>query len=260
MSVNYNPSLHRNGLVHFLESKIANGANPQAVQNYVGGGSIWRANNFTVGTTANFPTFESNAQSDGNGTSYLTVSRDSRLETGSITFQIWFNLKNIPLNVGSNNNWRSILPSQSDPLRIVLEQSYVLNFSTVHTDGISRRYLNNNFSPITVDADGWQFVTYTYDRVSGIASCYKNDTLILSGSMTTNTSSGSPTTAGRALRYNYYSSNGWRIYGGTTVGVANPSGDGVAPGEVGNILAYNQALTEDQVKQNYYALRGRYEL
>jgi hypothetical protein len=132
-----------------------------------------------------------------------------------------------------------------------------MNFSTVHTDGVTRRYLNNSFAPINIDANGWQCITYTYDQTSGNAACYKNDTLIRTGPMTTNTSGGSATPAGRALRYNYYASNGWRIYGGTNTG-ANPSGNGVAPGEVGNILAYNRALTEDQVKQNFYALRGRY--
>lgn len=229
------------------------------ISNVTGGNSIWTLFQLGLGNTAGTPTFESNVQANGSGTSFIQVSRDSRLETGSLTFQIWMNLKGIPLNVGSNNNWRGLLPSAADPLRIVLEQSYVLNFSTVHTDGAYRRFLNNSFAPFPVSADGWQLVTFTYDSSTGTAACYKDAELIRSGPMTANTSSSNATPAGLGLRYNNYVNNGFKIYGeGNTR--ANPGGSGHCPGEFGNILIYNTALTAEQVRQNFYALKGRYGL
>jgi len=228
----------------------------QSIRNSIGGTSLWNVNQMGIGETTALPSFESNAKADGSGSSYITVSRDGRLETGSITFQIWFNLKNIPLNVGSNNNWRAMLPNAADPLRIVLEQSYVLNFTTDTTDGNNRRNLNGVFAPLTVDPDGWQFITYMYDQATGEAACYKNDVLVRSGPMT-DSSGASPTQPGNGLRYTNYTANGFRIYGGTNFS-ANPSGNGVCPGEVGNIMFYNRALTQSEVINNYNVFRERY--
>jgi hypothetical protein len=143
---------------------------------------------------------------------------------------------------------------------MVLEQSNVINFSTTHASGY-RRFLNNNFSPITVDANGWQMVSYTYNQSTGIASCYKNNNLILSGPMTTNTTNGGPTASGDALVYTNYTSGtsqtGFRIFGGTST-VANTTGNGMVPGELSNVMVYNRALTHDEIKRNFEALRGRY--
>lgn len=221
--------------------------------------SLWSTIGMGLGNTAGVNTFKSNVIADGSGNAYVTASPDGRLQSGSITFIIWFNLAGIPLNVGSNNNWRAMLPDAADPLRIVLEQSYVLNFSTVHADGASRRFLNNNFSPISANVDGWQMVAYTYNAATGQAACYKNNELILSGPMTTNTTNGSPTSPGTNLRYNNYINNGFRIYGGTNT-AANPAGGGMVPGELGSVMIYNRALTQSEVLQNFNSLRNRYGL
>jgi len=264
MGIAYNPKVVTDGLVHLLEASKANGTTTQSISNPISGSS-WTANNFSVGNSANLSTFLSNTNSTGAGTSYLRVTPNSDLTTGSITFIIWFNLKGIALNVGSNNNWRGLLCTNTggtsgSPLTMVLEQGSVINFSTTHTDSY-RRFLNNSFTPITADANGWQMVAYTYDQSSGNAACYKNDFLILSGPMTTNTSGGSPTTAGRALSYTNYTSGGtetgFRIYGGTNTGT-NPSGNGMVPGEVSNIMIYNRALSEAEIQANFNALRGRF--
>ena len=143
---------------------------------------------------------------------------------------------------------------------MVLEQSNAINFSTTHTD-IYRRFLNNSFTPITVDTNGWQMISYTYNQDTGIAACYKNNNLVLSGPMTSNTTNGSPTGANRPLSYSNYTSGtsqtGFRVFGGNST-VANTSGNGMVPGEMSNIMIYNRALTEDEIKQNFNALRGRF--
>lgn len=262
MSVSSGPNLYTSGLVYLLDPTLFDGTSTDIV-NSKPTGSIWTLYNYTAGTTASTTTLQSNCGADGAGTSYITVSRNTALETGSITFQIWYNLENIILNVGSNNNWRGLLctadsGTAGSPLTLVQEQGYDVNFSTTHTD-MYRRYLNSSFSPYVASATGWQMLTYCYDQATGIASCYKNDTLIRSGPMTSDTAGANSTQPGTALSYTNYQASGFRIYGGNNT-VANPNGNGIVPGEVGNILFYGVALTQAQVTQNFNAYRGRYGL
>jgi hypothetical protein len=106
-------------------------------------------------------------------------------------------------------------------------------------------------------------ISYTYNQDTGIAACYKNNNLVLSGPMTSNTTNGSPTGANRPLSYTNYTSGasqtGFRIFGGNSTG-ANTTGNGMVPGEMSNIMIYNRALTESEIKQNFNALRGRYNI
>lgn len=261
MTVNYNPRTVTDGLVECLESNSADGTSSQTISSKASS-STFTANNYSTQTlSGGIKVLNSNAISDGSGTSHVVLSRNTALETGSITFILWFNLNNIPIDVGANNNWRGLLCTSNSgtagsPLTMVMEEYGAINFSTTHTD-LYRRYLNNSFSPITYDANGWQMVSYTYDAASGTAACYKNQNLVLSGPMTANTSSGSPTAAGTQLSYTNYQSGGFRIYGGTNT-AANPAGNGICPGFLGNIYIYNRAITASEIQQNFNALRGRY--
>ena len=219
------------------------------------------ASNMSNGTSANFPTFQSNVDSsDGSGTSTLRMSSGSnKLQTGSITVNFWFNLEGASLNVGGNNNWRGLLWCNSGtagyPVTMVLEQSYVINFSTGHSDGY-RRYLDSAFAPVSADSNGWQMITYTYDKASGIAACYKNGSSVRSGAMTTDGSNGSPTAAGTALTYGSYTSAGFG-HGGTATS-ANPGGDGLVPGEWGTTQIWNLALSSDEVLKVHNNTRKAY--
>lgn len=264
MATYYGTRIETNGLIHLLDSSKADGTASQTISNPIPGSS-WTALNYSIGNSASLKTFLSNADATGAGTSHLKISPNTELTTGSITFIIWFNLKNIPLNVGANNNWRGLLctnvgGTSGSPLTMVLEQGHRINFSTTHTD-LYRRYLNNVFDPIIVDTNGWQMVSYTYDQATGNAACYKNSSLILSGPMTSNTTSGSPTAPGTALQYTNYTSGatetGFRIYGGGNT-AANPAGNGICPGEVSNVLVYNRALTATEISNTFNAMRGRY--
>ena len=266
MGLAHSPNIVKTGLVHLLEGSKVDGTSPQTVKDKISGNN-WTAYNFSTGDSGNLSSFLSNTNSTGAGTSYIHIPPSNDLLTGSITFIIWFNLKGIPINVGGNNNWRGLLCTNisgtgGSPLTMVLEQSNVINFSTTHTD-IYRRFLNNNFAPITVDANGWQMISYTYNQDTGIAACYKNNNLVLSGPMTSNTTNGSPTGANRPLSYTNYTSGasqtGFRIFGGNSTG-ANTTGNGMVPGEMSNIMIYNKALTESEIKQNFNALRGRYNI
>jgi len=262
MGVNYNTSIVTDGLVDCLDTSVFDNTSSHVVKS--------RASNstFTINNFSSFKTYgdivvlNSNVLSDGSGNSHVLLSRNQALETGSITFIIWFNRNNIPLNVGGNNNWRGLLATANSgtagsPLTMVLEQSSLINFSTTHTD-LYRRLLNNDFSPVSCNTNGWQMITYTYNSNSGIASCYKNDIMIRSGPMT-EANGANPTQPGTLLSYTNYQNSGFRIYGGTN-SAANPVGNAYCPGYLGNIYIYNRSITLQEVRQNFNALRGRYEV
>lgn len=262
MGLDHGPKIVLNGLVEVIDPVFFAGGSSEILINKKTSSTI-TANNFTVGTSTNLKTFQSNAGTDGAGTSHVTISRNTALETGSITYSVWFNLEGIPINVGSNNNWRGFLCTANSgtagsPLTMVLEQGNIINFSTTH-NGVYRRNLNSSFAPYPVTPNGWQNLVYTYDLGSGIAACYKNGELIRSGPMTSDGSGGNPTVAGNTLTYTNYQSSGFRIYGGTVTS-ANPGGNGICPGELGIIHIYNIALTSSQILQNFRAIKGRYNL
>ena len=263
MATSYSPNLPTSGLIHLLETTLFNGNSSQTLAN-TPPGSTWTISSFSNGTAANVLTLQSNVLSDGSGNSYVDVSRNAELETGSITAIIWLNMENIPLNVGGNNNWRGLLctaqaGTNGSPLTMVMEQDYAVNFSTTHTSGY-RRNLNGSFAPLGADTNGWFMITYTYDQATGQAAAYKNTSVVQSGPMTAGGVGVDPTTAGTALSYSSYAnSGGFRVYGGTNTS-ANPDGNGFVPGELGNVLFYNRALSADEVTQAYNAYKTRYRL
>lgn len=261
MSLGHSPVIVLNGLVEVIDPAYATGTGTYTLTNKFSRSTI-TSNSFSVGSTLPVPTLLSNTDATGAGSSYVTVTRNTALETGSITFSIWFNLNNIPLSVGVNNNWRGLLTTTPNgatigsPLSMVIEMAGVLGFTTAQTD-MTRRYLNGNFSPITLTTNGWQNIVYTYSKDTGIAACYKNAVLILSGPMT-NVGGANATVAGTSLSYTNYITNGYRIYSGSNINTADPNGNGPVPGQLGITHIYNIALTDAEVSQNFNAMRGRY--
>lgn len=254
MAIHYNSRLVTDGIVDVFDFSKFTGAATETVKSS-SSSNLATFYNYSVGTSAGTKTLQSNTIADGSGTSYGLITRNTNLETGSITIIIWMNMEGITLSSGSNNNWRTpIRTSGNDPVRWYLEEYGGMNFTTIHTDGITRRLTNGIFAPTTIDANGWQMITYSYDKTTGTAYAYKNNQLVTSGPMTNGTT---PTSAGLGLRYSdYIASNGFRINGANTA--ANPSGDGTVPGELGSILFYNKHLTPVEINQNFNALRGRY--
>lgn len=259
MSLGHGVSVVKNGLIEIVEPAYATGNATDVVRNKLSQSTI-TAYNFSKGNVLPVTTLLSNVDPTGAGTSYVTITRNTALETGSITYSVWFNLKGIAINVGANNNWRTFLSANNgtggSPLSMILEQTLFINFTTT-IGGLLRRYVNNNFNPYQVTSDGWQNLVFTYNSTTGIAECYKNSVLVISGPMYTDAGVSNATTAGSQLTYNTYQTNGFKIYGGTQT-VANPNGDGMVPGELGVIHIYNRALTAAEILQNFDALRGRY--
>lgn len=258
------PNLPRkNALTMGLVTPMYNGSSNQTIINRPDNDVNFTITNYSAGTSITpIPTLQSNTSSDGSGTSKVSISSgSSKLQSGSITVLLWFNLEGVPLNVGSNNNWRGLLctstGSSGYPVTMVLEQSGYINFSTGHTDQY-RRYLNSSFTPIQSTSNGWQMVAFTYAQSTGIASCYKDNSLIRSGAMTSDGSGNNATSAGLALSYSSYNSNGYRVSGSQTG--ANPGGDGTLPGELGTWLIWNEALTSTEVISVYDNMKSQYGL
>jgi len=262
MAFFHKPRIVTDGLIHLLEPNYFDGTSSETIPNKPIGSS-WGVYNFNIGSGAGIKTLQSNVINDGSGTSHTIISRNSDLETGSITAIIWINMENIPLNVGGNNNWRGLLCTSNsgtngNPLTMVMEQSYIINFSTTTTSGY-KRFLNGNFAPVGADTNGWFMVSYTYDKTSGQAASYKNSSQINNGPMTSDGGGSNPTSPGESMVYSSYASGGFRVYGGTN-SIANPNGNGYVPGELGNVLFYNKALSPDEITQTYNAYKTRYGL
>jgi hypothetical protein len=189
----------------------------------------------------------------GIGTSEFQLS-DNVIETGSVTVQWFMKITSNP-NVNANNNWRRIIAKDDgtrDPFGFVLEQSLDINFTLQTTLG-SKRYINNSFTPYAALLNKWEMHTYTYDKAAGIAACYKNEELILTGPQNSNTSGGGATVPGEAMA-NLSLATVMEISSNTT----STSGDGCLPADIGVFMIYNRALSEEEVINNYNQLSKRY--
>ena len=261
MTTKYGPDLIYDGIVDVYEANTGVGVN--SLSPSAGSAGNWEVNNFSQVTgPAGFNYVQSDTNSTGQGTSHLISPINDRLYTGSITFLLWMNLNNIPLNINSNNNWRGLICTSGggtagSPLTCVLEQPHILNYSTTHTDRY-RRYINGNFAPVPVDTDGWNMYTYTYDRATGIATAYKGESVIITGPQT-EAGGANPTTAGLGLSYGNYSTGGFRVFGGTQTD-GSLGGNGPCPGFLGSVYIYNKALSGDNISLMFNNLKGRYGL
>jgi hypothetical protein len=189
----------------------------------------------------------------GIGTSEFQLS-DNVIETGSVTVQWFMKITSNP-NVNANNNWRRIIAKDDgtrDPFGFVLEQSLDINFTLQTTLG-NKRYINNSFTPYAALLNKWEMHTYTYDKATGIAACYKNEELILTGPQNSNTSGGGATVPGEAMA-NLSLATVMKISNNTTSTIGN----GCLPADIGVFMIYNRALSEEEVINNYNQLSKRY--
>jgi hypothetical protein len=262
MSLGHGPSIVTNGIVNVLDPYYFNGSTSTTVSDRISGTS-WTANNFTKGTSTVITTFASAVNAAGTGSSILTVAPNAQLASGSITIIAWFNLKGLPIAPpDANNYWRTFLcPNNagfSPPVMFILETNGLMSCTAYFTDGVARRNVNNVFGSYTYSTSTWQMFAYTYDQGTGIATTYKNAVVQNQGPQTTGTNA-QATTPGLGLSYTGYATNGWQVYGGG-ISVSTSSGGGGCPGELGNFMTYNRALSAIEIQQNFNAHRGRYGL
>lgn len=254
MSLNHGSRIVTDGLLLQLDPSnlIKHGSSPY--KNLSGGSGTITNNNFTTVDGI----FRSDCVSSATGTSYLPITGLSST-TGSVTVQFFINITTNP-NVDSNNNWRRLIAKNDgnrDPFGFVLEQSTAINF-TLQTSTGNKRYLDSVFTPISssqIGVGNWNMVTYTYNATTGDAACYLNKDLIRSGPMTSDGSGSNATVSGEKMA-DITSSLVMEISHNNT----SSGGDACLPADLGPWMIYNTALTHDQVKQNFNALRGRFGL
>lgn len=246
MAMGYGPTLVKNGLVLHLDpaNLIKHGSSP-----YTSLTSSATITNFSFTPTNNI--FRSDCVNSATGNSYFSLT-GMTLDTGSVTVQWFMNMTTLP-NVDANNNWRRLIANPAggrNPFGFVLEQGGQINFTLQTTTG-NKRHINGNFTPTTVGVNEWNMITYTYDKTSGIASCYKNAVLQRSGPQTSGSTS--PTVAGEAMT-NLASSSSMEISNNNT----SSGGDACLPCDLGPWMIYNRALTAEEVANNFSCIRGRY--
>jgi hypothetical protein len=277
MSVFGGPSIVTSGLIHLLDPNQYNGVANTTFSDRITTTNYWTIESGALGNTASVKTILTNGNATGFGNTKINIAPVTTMNTGSITTIIWFNLKNIPIDVGDQNNYRGLIMNKNgaggSPLYVYLEQtsgigvpsSGGVSYSCYFNDGLARRYTANVFSETTYVANGWQMLCQTYDKATGNNAVYKNGVLDIQGPMTTNISGANPTTPGLGLDYRTYEGTYGSQYAGFSVCTGantapNPNGFGSVPGEVGSALFYNRALSSEEVLINYNAMRSRYGL
>lgn len=254
MAIAYNTlPVPRNGLKFFVDpaNLTKMGASPYreltnttTVTNtgFTETGGIWRSNANTI---------------TGAGTSNLSFT-NLACDTGSFTMIIWINVTSNP-NVGVNNNWRSVFMnggSGQDPFGILLEQGGQIQFSLA-TAVTSYRFLGTQFTQFTLTTNQWNQVVFAYDHTSATGFAYSNGTLVRSGNMATSGAETTKAAPGEAVKS---ITSGMTYTISNNNNVADPSGAGCFPGDIGPAMIYDRVLSAAEVRQNFESYRVRYGL
>lgn len=191
----------------------------------------------------------------GAGTSEL-LTTGIEINTGSFSLTNWLKVTSEP-NVGTNNNYRMIFAqngiSQS-PFGFLMEQNRSIQYTLV-TSTRTYRYLNGYFTQGTLPLNEWAMSTFQYEKSTGIASVYYNGSLVRSGPMSTDTAK-TLTSVPNEPVINVTTSMYMNLSNNNPT--TNPNGQGCFPGDMGPCLLYNKSLSDNEVKQNFESIRGRY--
>lgn len=229
MGIAYNTSIVKDGLVLYLDA-----ANPKS---YPGTGTSWfdlkGSNN---GTLVNGPVYNSSNNgyfSFDASNDYATVPHNNNINlVNNVTLETWLKYtttSNTVLIEKSNNN---------DHYQLQI-------FSNVQgSPGISGQLVfmlqpnSNNWvvSGMVTNDGNWHHVVGTYDRAVSTAKIYVNGILRNTNSSILN----GPTSNTQPLL------------------IGSRSGTAGFGGSISNIKIYNRTLTEQEIKQNFNATRGRY--
>jgi hypothetical protein len=247
MSLGHGTDLITNGRVFLLDPANISKHGTSPYRNLANGIASITNSNFTVIDNI----FRSDCVNSATGTSEFEFD-NIVIDTGSVTVQWWMKVTSDP-NVDGNNTWRRLIArggGDRNPFGFVLEETLLINFTLNTTTG-NKRHIDGVFTPSGTALNVWEMHTYTYDRSSGIASCYKNNSLVRSGPQTNGTIN--PTVPGEAMS---------TLTSDVVMGISNfnstISGDACLPADLGPWIIYNRALSLDEIAQNFEATKGRY--
>lgn len=228
MAISYNTSTVRNGLVLHLDA-----ANRKS---YPGSGSAWidLGPYVTDGTLMNGPTFDTgdNGSIVFDGTNdYATFSHNAIFSFGSSGFTFDFFI-NVPLSASTSRRlFQKGVAGQSN-----LEYFFNINSTgnlTAGTSTTGTTQTATTTSPVQVKDNAWTHVALVK---SGTSVIFYKDGI----SEFTST-----------LDLTIRQAGGLEYIGGA-------SSSNFFIGEMSSVKVYNRALTDQEVKQNFEALRGRY--
>jgi len=248
MSVNYNTSIVTNGLITCLDA-----GNPKS---YPGSGTTWydlsgNNNHATIHNLTYTSTYKGSFNFSNDTSSYVTLSSninyDSLAAVQNLT--VMFGIQKLYYGLYGNNfgdseillgaltgytyGWRIIEGSTGTP-GTAFTGTHHLTFSS--PDLFLSNYSSSNNLTITDSAS-------------------TNRPVICGFSQARNNVSG-------MINNNFYSTSGFVAYlgTGTSVGAISDTSEGV--GAFGGLMTffyiYNRALTNDELTQNYNAMRGRH--
>lgn len=242
MSLGHGASVVRNGLVLHLDAANA--------KSYPGSGTVWK----DVSKERHTATLVNGISHDGTNftfdgiSDYVDVGNDpSYNATGSITIELVFNRTSVGSGfyqvVASNTRdccgvydgfQIQISNSTVNPAPIVCNLWNSNNYNGVNWDSSFTQLSISN----SVGVNVWYHFCFTYDLFSSSFKLYKNGILANSS------------TKANALSTNQASYN-------LMVG-KSPSHNANFTGYIPETRIYNRALSADEIKQNFNALRGRY--
>lgn len=233
------------GLAHsprIVTSSLAVAIDAINVKSYPGSGTTWSdlSGNRNNGVLTNGPTYSSGAiVFDGtNDCVRITNANNIDFSVGSFSisffayhstltgFQTFFQIGGGSYSNGANLN---------AGVSIGKSGSVVDGVRAQITDGsILKRIIAEGIIPVTQ----WYNLTYVVDRTNNISTLYKNGVSV--GSLDITGFGTSTTTKNIDIGYDV------------------PASFGPLNGNISNVLIYSKALTLQEVRQNFNALRGRY--
>jgi hypothetical protein len=221
MSINYSPSIIKNGMVLCFDA-----AN---VKSYAGSGTAWYdlSGNGYHGTISGTPGFNS-----ANGGSVIFDGTST-----VVTFNNPLNQSNLS-QVWTVSAWVNITTKTTQQLINGLNNGCYACYS----GNDSLLYLNSGPNDYYTYGGnlgnlGWVFATFRFDNSTGARTIYRN---------TTNISTSGP--------------NNTSIPSGQNGTFSISAAAAYLQGNVGQVLMYNRYLNDDELTSNFNAIRSRYNL
>lgn len=191
-------------------------------RSYSGSGSSWNdlSGNGRTATIVGTPTFTKGYFDALSDSNYFTCSSYSH-RTSDFTYSMWITIDSIDTNstLFENGSWTDTLLFR-----------HQTNALFVYAEGVS--YGSFSFTPV---AGAWYNIVFK--RESSVAYAYANIASLGSFAL--------------SVDINLANSTMFLMRSQHISGQSND-------GKVGTFSMYNRALTDAEIKQNFYALRGRY--
>jgi len=229
MGLSHSPSIVRDGLVLHLDA-----ANPKS---YPGSGTVWRdlsgnVHDCGIVSPLSYESLQNDYFSYANNSGYVNIDpQPLNLSSDKGTIELFFRT--------SGNNIQSIFHTEENRDRVIY-----------YSDGnlFAGQYNGStgNFEIVSASInDSWNYAAFTYNLTIANYKLFLNgvfsDEITISGTTDVGSNTPSQLGAARGQDTNVPSRNSYN-------------------GDLSVFKIYNRALTEQEVQQNFEALRGRYSI